>query len=172
MKVYSGAEGLKQLLRERAKEIPHEVLPDKSVLPSLPAGFPDRAEITGEQATWLSSHLKGEDGYGECLSVCQEMVKRWPTLILVRGYYHCPSWGERGHWWLINEAGQIVDPTARQFPSGGQGRYVVYSDAEIAERTPIGRCLDCGEDIFEGGYSGTFCTEACAKATTEWLQRG
>lgn len=58
---------------------------------------------------------------GKCKEMSQELVKADPSLTLVRGHYHCPIWGKQAHWWVNDEDGNIIDPTARQFPSKGNG---------------------------------------------------
>lgn len=87
----------------------------------------------------------------------EALVKANPELILVRGHYHDPLWGEQAHWWTKDANGVINDPTARQFPSKGTGEYVEF-DGRI-------QCSECGEETteekarIESNYA--FCSIAC-----------
>jgi len=96
--------------------------------------------------------------YGKCKAVTDEMSAEFPELTRVRGHYHCDVWGERGHWWLVDASGDVVDPTSRQFPSRGQGPYTPWDDSQPE---PTGRCLNCGEDVYDGSYC---CGEECRLA--------
>lgn len=95
---------------------------------------------------------------GKCKEMSEQAVEDDPTLTLVRGHYHCPIWGEQGHWWTVREDGTIFDPTAKQFPSGGIEEYYV-------EFNGILPCANCGKEIKEedamgyGNYG--FCSDVC-----------
>jgi hypothetical protein len=78
---------------------------------------------------------------GKCKQMAEAAIAADPTLTLVRGFYHCPMWGEQQHWWAVKPDGTIVDPTARQFPSKGAGTYVVFSG--------ICTCKYCGKEVLE-----------------------
>jgi hypothetical protein len=95
---------------------------------------------------------------GKCKEMSEELVKNDPTLRLVRGFYYCPFWGEQGHWWTVNKNGDIIDPTAKQFPSGGiTGEYVEFDG--------IVYCEECGKEMkeedvqFAGNYP--LCSTRC-----------
>ncbi len=96
---------------------------------------------------------------GKCKEMCDELVVKDPTLKLVRGHYHCPFWGAEPHWWCVDASGQIIDPTANQFPSKGSGDYVEF-DGNI-------NCSECGKSMketdpfvrFESNHC--FCSTAC-----------
>lgn len=87
----------------------------------------------------------------------EALVKANPELILVRGHYHDPLWGEQAHWWTKDANGVINDPTARQFPSKGTGYYVEF-DGMVS-------CAECGKEMreedadLEGRYA--FCSDSC-----------
>jgi len=85
---------------------------------------------------------------GKCAEATVAMASAFPELRRVRGWYYCPIWGEREHWYLIGPTG-IVDPTASQFPSKGNGAYVEFKGPE-----PTGQCAGCGAYIYDGSY---FC---------------
>ena len=101
--------------------------------------------------------------YGKCKEITEQMAKKHPELTRVRGHYHCPIWGKRAHWWLKDEQGNIVDPTAAQFPSRGGGKYEEWDESKIE---PTGKCLDCGGDAFNGD---TFCSSRCEAATARFM---
>lgn len=102
-----------------------------------------------------------EDDYhkyrGKCKEMSEALIKADPALILVRGYYICPIWGEQQHWWTKKADGTIIDPTKYQFPSKGTGEYIEF-DGTI-------ECSNCGKKILEedadieGRYA--FCSMKC-----------
>lgn len=111
---------------------------------------------------WIEARVRGyEDAYGQCEKTARAMVEDFPgELRLVRGHYYDIGWGERGHWWCETlEGGVVVDPTARQFPTQGRGPYVEFLGTD--DQLPTGRCMECGEETFEGK---TFCTTGCERA--------
>ena len=63
---------------------------------------------------------------GKCFELASAACTADPSLTLVRGWYHCPIWGNQAHWWCVKPDGTIVDPTAKQFPSAGLGAYEPY----------------------------------------------
>ena len=77
------------------------------------------------------------------------MVEAHPELRRVRGYYKHPDVGSIGHWWCKTVDGEIIDPTAAQFPQGGT--YQEWQDG--VDFDPIGKCLECGELIWNPGES-------------------
>ncbi len=96
---------------------------------------------------------------GKCKGVCEQLCKEDNTLILVRGHYICPIWGEQEHWWVRDQEGNITDPTVRQFPTKGVG-------AKYIEFNGMCECAECGkliaeEDaIFMSRYP--VCSDMCA----------
>ena len=94
---------------------------------------------------------------GKCKEMSEALIAKDPTLILVRGYYMCPFWGEQQHWWCKKPDGTIVDPTKDQFPSKGRAEYVEF-DGKVA-------CSECGKSMleeeahFESRYC--FCSGEC-----------
>ena len=108
--------------------------------------------------SWIEDNIKGSV-LGKCKEKCEQMLKSFPELKLIRGHYYCSLWGERSHWWLVDLSGEIIDPTSSQFPSKGKGPYVpLDEDAE----EPIGRCINCGELCFESnGGDSSVCSYKC-----------
>jgi hypothetical protein len=94
---------------------------------------------------------------GKCKEFAESLAGGDPVLTIVRGYYHCPIWGEQPHWWCKRSDGTTVDPTKGQFPSKGLGQYVEF-DGTMP-------CSNCGKVIKEedadvvGNYA--FCSYRC-----------
>lgn len=103
---------------------------------------------------WIADYVEG-DGYGQCKEVTEAMAAAFPELAQVKGHYYCFTWGEREHRWLKTADGEVVDPTATQFPSKGTGEYVELD--ETAPR-PTGKCPNCGEYCYDGKYC---CSDRC-----------
>lgn len=108
---------------------------------------------------WIAENVV-ELGYGECHHYAQKMAAAFPELTYVQGYYYCPLWGERMHGWCIDPDNNVVDPTASQFPSKGNGYYDIVKE----EDAPIGKCMECGNYIYTGSYSSMFCCPECESA--------
>lgn len=106
--------------------------------------------------------LNPETALGRCKEFAEDMQSEFPELRLVRGYYHDPQWGKREHWWLMLED-RIIDPTAIQFPSAGQGR---YEELPEGEEEPTGKCLNCGEHTYG---TSKFCSPRCEAQFRESL---
>jgi hypothetical protein len=113
---------------------------------------------------WISKNVT--ETYGYCAEVTEQMAKSFPELRRVRGHYYCTVWGERGHWWLVDEEGNVVDPTADQFPSKGNGVYVEWDDS-LPE--PSGMCPNCGDYCYDGNY---FCSKHCESSYTAFVMGG
>jgi hypothetical protein len=105
---------------------------------------------------WIAANVPNP--YGTCQEVTEAMQAAFPELTRVRGHYFCWAWGERAHWWLIDADGQVVDPTAAQFPSRGLGHYEPWIEGTPE---PTGNCANCGGPCFNGD---TCCSESCGHA--------
>ena len=111
--------------------------------------------------TWIKKNTKGTRG--QCQKRTQEMQEAFPELKIVRGHYYCPFEGKREHWWLKDIKEGIIDPTASQFLSNGQGEYVEWTEGAPE---PTGRCIHCGEYCFNGNH---FCSQDCRVANQKIL---
>ncbi len=120
------------------------------------------SELSEQYKAWISEHVEG-DGYGQCRQATEDMAKEFPELKRVRGHYFDSLWGKREHWWLVDPEGNIVDPTAMQFPTKGTNRYVPWREGDPE---PIGQCYNCGDYVFNKDYNGA-CSEDCEKAIEE-----
>lgn len=94
---------------------------------------------------------------GKCKELSEAAIVANPTLTLVRGHYDCPIWGLQAHWWCTWPDGRVFDPSAKQFPSGGLGKYIPF-DGNL-------KCCQCGKEIKEedaikhGNYGA--CSTLC-----------
>jgi hypothetical protein len=102
---------------------------------------------------WIEQNVP--DPRGTCREVTEEMAKEFPELRRVRGCYYCWTWGEREHWWLVDEVNdRIIDPTAAQFPSKGTGTYEEWDESHPE---PTGMCPNCGEYCYKGEQVHEHC---------------
>lgn len=109
--------------------------------------------INQQYADWIAVNVA--EPYGKCAEVTLAMAEAFPELTRVRGHYYCFAWGERTHWWLTTREGTIVDPTASQFPSRGNGEYV---ELDASAPMPTGKCPNCSGLCYDGGYC---CSDRC-----------
>lgn len=75
---------------------------------------------------------------GRCKELAEAEIAKNPELRLVRGWYDCPMWGQRQHWWCEDKHGNIVDPSVRQFPTAGAAalyeEFDGYADCEYCQK--------------------------------------
>lgn len=122
-----------------------------------------------EYLEWIE-HNVGDNAYGQCDRHTKEMASTFPELRRVCGFYYCTHWGRREHWWLVDPVGNVIDPTASQFPSGGLGVYRELSDEEITAEVPIGTCANCGGDIYRHSEcTSTVCSKRCYQEYAAWI---
>ncbi len=115
-------------------------------------------------AQWIDANVSA-DSTGQCAEVTQAMAVAFPELRRVRGHYFCFVWCcDRAHWWMETAAGEVIDPTAEQFPSKGRG---IYREHEGQE--PSGKCPNCGGYVYD---SGTVCSDVCARSYEAYCLRG
>jgi len=111
--------------------------------------------LSGDGVASESSYTKYR---GRCKEYAEKACKEDSSLTLVRGYYHCWSWGKQEHWWCKRPDGSIYDPTVDQFPKPHAGRYEEFRG--------FFTCEECGREVAEdaaipvGGYA--CCSERCA----------
>ena len=111
---------------------------------------------------------------GKCMVEVPEMNKRFPELKEVRGFVYVEWFAghqrerKREHWWLESPDGDIIDPTAGQFPVIEQ-----YEAYEKGMDVRVGTCVNCGESLW--GPPGTykqFCGEICEDSYRAYIQGG
>jgi len=121
-------------------------------------GHSDDCEIiSDEAAAQIDPTLSDYTRYrGKCREAASALAASDPSLTLTRGHYICPIWGKQPHWWC-QRGNEIIDPTAKQFPSKGIGEYIPF--------TGMVECEVCGKRIPEskampaGRYA--VCSSAC-----------
>ncbi len=120
-----------------------------------------------EYKKWISEskYNTQENAYGKCAEATIEMKNRFPELKRVRGHYYCVIWGERTHWWLVDEENNIVDPTAIQFPTKGAG---IYDEIDETGPIPTGKCPNCSEYCYDNNYC---CSESCHREYADYCSR-
>ncbi|HEY6019200.1 MAG TPA: hypothetical protein VIY48_04655 [Candidatus Paceibacterota bacterium] len=97
---------------------------------------------------------------GKCKELVDAVIASDPSLTAVRGHYFCPIWNtEEPHWWATTPDGKIVDPSAKQFPSKGNGMYTPFNG--------LVPCAECGAEMKEDEVARTegrygFCSTKCA----------
>ena len=106
--------------------------------------------------------------YGNCKKAVDEMKSVFPELTATNGFVEDAYWGERAHWWLKDEAGEIVDPTKSQF--NGLLGYTEIDDNHPARNYPEARCHNCGDSYYETPeLKGVMHTKACENAYISYL---
>jgi hypothetical protein len=126
--------------------------------------------VSGSEAMTYAEYIQtffAGDVRARCESATRAMLEVFPELRRVRGFYYDAMWGARTHWWCVAPDGSIVDPTSRQFPSQGAGHYQEWREGD---EEPSGRCLGCGDYIFESRRGGSFvCGPACEWEVARYL---
>lgn len=93
-----------------------------------------------------------------CREACRDMRKAFPELTAVPGAVTLADGRRIVHWWLIDAAGTVWDPTALQFDS----EPVAYTSLAEEEPRPAGQCLECAGYRYNA-RSG-YCSARCARA--------
>jgi hypothetical protein len=103
----------------------------------------------------------------QCEKATLRMLEAFPELKRVRGQIELmdatglyPS--KEPHWWLINESGEVVDPTAHQYMK----KISQYLPCDESKGEPSGTCPNCGGICYEGNY---ICSEKCTKEYVAYL---
>ena len=121
-------------------------------------------------AEWITSYVTSVNGHtlGKCGHATAAMKLQFPELRIVCGFAHC-AWGARQHWWCVAPDGQIIDPTASQFPGVFEYEELDLKDPTTRARVPTGPCYWCGEDCFDPWYS--VCSQECNDKAMAELNR-
>ena len=117
--------------------------------------------MRAEHQRWIDDYVKRTPHIlGRCAEAVQEMSAVFPELTIVKGHVWC-RWGKRGHWWLTDTTGELVDPTVSQFG----GMPLTYEPWCEGDEVCVGTCMECGGEIWEGVRSldevspRSFCTD-------------
>lgn len=122
--------------------------------------------MTETYQAWIAEHYPTSiSALGNCSSATRKMVAAFPELKRCRGHYYCYAWGPREHWWCETAEGEVVDPTAKQFPSLGLGHYEPL-DESLPQ--PTGKCPNCGEYCYDGK---SLCSEECEVSYLAYLNQ-
>ena len=116
---------------------------------------------------WVQhNYPTAQHAYLKCAEATQEMVDLFPELTRVRGLASVeepmglpPT--QTPHWWCVTDRGNIIDPTAHQYPT----QILSYEEADESKGPPTGKCLNCGGLC----YGGHLCSEKCDKEYLEYL---
>ena len=86
----------------------------------------------------------------QCEQATIAMQEEFPELKRVRGNV-LVGLSYRPHWWLVDNKGVIVDPTANQWETKSIG----VQRTSRRWREPLGKCINCGELSYKsrGGQS-------------------
>ncbi len=104
---------------------------------------------------WIKENVSDVDKM--CSETTLKMLKVFPELTRVRGHYLCKYEGMCPHWWLTDPDSNIIDPTAAQFLSNGQGSYLPLDEDQPE---PTGKCHNCGVLVYNGEVC---CNDLCNK---------
>ncbi len=123
--------------------------------------------MKAEYQNWINEHYRSRtQAYGACAEATTKMQEAFPELIRVRGQYLCWAWGLRDHWWLVTAEGDIIDPTAAQFPSLGKGDYIPRDESQ---KEPTGMCPNCGGECYDNDYC---CSDECGRSYVAYCSQG
>lgn len=106
-----------------------------------------------------------------CYVESVRMSEAFPELRLAKGLVdvHFSGIGPspRAHWWLVDSAGSIVDPTAEQWERPLTNYREIEPDYER-----LGRCMNCGKDIWGPRERGrvSICSEDCERDLVAYLE--
>lgn len=98
-----------------------------------------------------------ESAIGRCAEAVIKMQESFPELTRVRGIAHTFLHGEQTHWWLLDSAGNVVDPTIKQF--GSVMYYEALDDNDPRCKYKRQKCMNCGEVFYSERH--TLCSDQC-----------
>lgn len=141
--------------------------------PTTPPQVTQVTQVLEAYGKWIVAYVERQDGVllGKCGAACNEMLKIYPELKIVRGYIYDAYWGKRGHFWLVTEDDTIIDPTRDQFPAPS----IEYEAWNPSVSVRVGKCMECGVEIFKCVESlderpkvETVCSEECQKKLLDY----
>ena len=108
--------------------------------------------MSDEYLQWaMKNYPDYKAALGQCKKAVFEMKKEFPELEITNGYAHFIGIEKRMHWWLKDKKGQIIDPTAHQYPEYLGSHIVEYeeiTDNHDARKYEQAKCPNCGEYYF------------------------
>lgn len=120
---------------------------------------------------WIKVYIsKNKIIAGMCGSATTEMCKEFPELKRVPGHVMLVNGAYVEHWWCIDEASNIIDPTASQWDFLPE-EYIPWKPGD---EVCVGRCMECGDSIYEKpdslkGNRKEFCSNECKVDFTNTL---
>ncbi len=117
---------------------------------------------------WIEDNYpNGETAYLKCAEATKKMIEVFPELKRVRGLAsvrepHDMPPTRTPHWWCVDPQGNIVDPTAHQYPT----EIISYEEADETKGPPTGKCPNCGGLCYNGDY---LCSDKCSKEYLDYL---
>lgn len=120
-----------------------------------------------EYEAWIQEWRSRNVSLGMCSAATSQMQKAFPELRRVRGHV-IYLYGRAAHWWLETSEHGVVDPTADQF-------HIIheYEEYKEGQEVRIGRCMNCGMDIYDitmhSKKSTSLCSEECENLFRIWL---
>lgn len=131
-------------------------------------------EMMKKYVEWIEDYERRQNGHllGRCAEACKEMHAAFPELKIVKGHVETGVWGRRGHWWLTTPEGEIIDPTAKQFPV-----IFEYEPFQPGSLVRVGKCCNCGDEIWEPIQSldqdhgqKSICSKECHDSYVAYLE--
>ncbi len=107
-------------------------------------------------AAWISENYPtAESATRRCAEATSSMCEAFPQLRRIRGHAMVAA-QLRPHWWCETPEGEVIDPTAHQWPVA----VAFYSPLE-SEEEPHGKCMNCGDLLFRSKGAESFRCENC-----------
>ena len=114
------------------------------------------------EVKWVSDEDSGNPLRGKCREYSLAAIESDPTLRIAKGFYYCDQLGRESHWWTAREDGSIFDPTASQFPSNGNGKYVEFVGAFICDHCGSeSQCDNAKFYVSRDGNEYVLCSDQC-----------
>lgn len=124
--------------------------------------------------SWIAAYVARNNEFvrGKCSEAAAEMVAAFPELKRVAGFVHC-DWGRDQHFWCVTPDGEVIDPTRAQFRTVFAYEELDLADPAVRRQIPTGRCMECGDDAYEGAsfcsreHERSFCLATFGSAPAE-----
>jgi hypothetical protein len=118
---------------------------------------------------WINEHYPTkQSAHLKCREACEAMAAAFPELKKVRGHFSS-MFGDRPHWWMVTESGEVIDPTMHQFdevnaPFVPALDFLYDAIDEETFEEPLGKCMNCGELCYASkGGTANWCSDECFK---------
>ena len=111
---------------------------------------------------WINKNCKEyNEVVGKCIERTNEMIVEFPELKIVKGFAcRVNGNGEVSkkylHQWLVNENGEIIDPTKGQYDA----ICFFYEEIQDDDPKPKGKCINCGNWVYDNSFT---CSDKCSE---------